>query len=99
MNRRLFFSILGVVLLLHVAFFWYISDKPVKVRTSTSRPIPPRSFFSAKGVYDDPAGDGKLVVREFTVSTKLEELPAEEGNPTPTAMEEETKPEATPTNP
>lgn len=74
MNTKIFWPILVVVLLLHVGFFYWVSDKTVKVRTA--KPIPRPNFYSASEIYDDPSGDGKLLVREFTVSTKLAKDPA-----------------------
>ncbi len=73
MKSRSFWFILSGVLLLHLAFFWWVSDKPVQIREII--PMPKPTFKMAEAVFDvprDPDG-AKLRVREFTVSTRLAE--------------------------
>lgn len=68
MNRTTIFFIAVGVLALHGALFWLIANEKVLPKT----PFVPRpNFVSMSSETTDPETGGKVIYREFTVSTKF----------------------------
>lgn len=74
MSRKIWLSIFAGVAVLHAILFLIVKDDPVippEWLKSTAPPDPTFTYGEAK--YTDPDTGEKMVVREFTVPTKLAE--------------------------
>lgn len=70
MNRRLVLWIAAAVIAAHIALFYFLADaSPLPKRTF----VPPPNFRAREKEFPDPETGGKIVVQEFTVSTRFHE--------------------------
>jgi hypothetical protein len=71
MSRRALIGIVLAVAAVHGAVFWLVADKHVLPRREYIPPPEPPNFAAAEFTATDPQTGGKIVVRQFNVSTKL----------------------------
>jgi hypothetical protein len=70
MNRRLVFWVTIGVVAAHAALFWLVgSHSPLPKRTY----VPPPNFRMKEGEFTLPGSGERVVIQEFTVSTKLDD--------------------------
>jgi hypothetical protein len=70
MKRGTICCIAGGVIAAHALLFWWIKDEPVLPKRTY---IPPPNFIAKEGTMVDAETGEKIILREYTVSTKLEE--------------------------